>query len=138
MSPAVRPVRAFFPKAGEPARRDPMKPEQITDALEQAAAQMGVRVRYEAMTGDSAGAGGLCKIRGEWTVIMDRKATPSDRAAMLVEALSEFDVDAVYLPPEIRQVLIKRRAATRSGVANDIPSVETLPSGDGAALNHRS
>ena len=104
-----------------------MKPEQITDALEQAAAQMGVRVRYEAMTGDSAGAGGLCKIRGEWTVIMDRKATPSDRAAMLVEALSEFDVDAVYLPPEIRQVLNKRRAAMQTAGA-----VENAPAGEGA------
>ena len=122
----MAPGEAFFPKAGEPARRDPMKPEQITDALEQAAAQMGVRVRYEVMTGDSAGAGGLCKIRGEWTVIMDRKATPSDRAAMLVEALSEFDVDAVYLPPEIRQVLNKRRAAIQAG------PMENTPAGEGA------
>jgi hypothetical protein len=91
-----------------------MKPEQITEALEQAAAHAGVRVRYEAMTGDSAGAGGLCKIRGEWTVIMDRKATPSDRAAMLVEALAQFDVDGVPLPPEIRQALVKRRAANQA------------------------
>jgi hypothetical protein len=91
-----------------------MKPEQITEALEQAAAHAGVCVRYEAMTGDSAGAGGLCKIRGEWTVIMDRRATPSDRAAMLVEALADFDVDGVPLPPEIRQALAKRRAANQA------------------------
>lgn len=101
-----------------------MKPEQITEALEQAAAQVGVRVRYEAMTGDSAGAGGLCKIHGEWTVIMDRKAPPSDRAAMLVEALSEFDVDSIYLPPEIRQVLARRRAVTQATLA--------VPAGDAA------
>ncbi|MBC8132018.1 MAG: hypothetical protein H7X95_03480 [Deltaproteobacteria bacterium] len=98
-----------------------MKPEQITEALEQAAGQVGVSVRYETMTGDSAGAGGLCKIRGEWTVIMDRKATPSDRAAMLVDALSEFDVDAIYLPPEIRQVLAKRRAAHQAAIAVNTP-----------------
>lgn len=95
-----------------------MKPEQITEALEQAAVQVGVRVRYETMTGDSAGAGGLCKIRGEWTVIMDRKSPPSDRVAMLVEALSQFDVDAVFLPPEIRQVLAKRRSLNESNAAN--------------------
>ena len=94
-----------------------MKPEQITEALEQAAVHAGVRVRYEAMTGDSAGAGGLCKIRGEWTVIMDRKAPPSDRAAMLVEALSQFDMDAIYLPPEIRQVLAKRRSVNQAKAA---------------------
>lgn len=101
-----------------------MKPEQITEALEQAAAQVGVRVRYETMTGDSAGAGGLCKIRGEWTVIMDRKAPASDRAAMLVEALAEFDVDAIYLPPEIRQALARRRAAHLAATAGASPASE--------------
>lgn len=94
-----------------------MKPEQITEALEQAATHVGVRVRYEAMTGESAGAGGLCKIRGEWTVIIDRKATPSDRAAMLVEALAGFDVDSIYLAPEIREALLKRRSLVESSAA---------------------
>lgn len=101
-----------------------MKPEQITDALEQAAVQVGVRVRYETMTGDSAGAGGLCKIRGEWTVIIDRKATPSDRAAMLVEALAQFDMDAIFLPPEIRQALVKRRAAAQAALAASTATTE--------------
>ena len=42
----------------------PMKPEQITEALEQAAAQLGIHVRYDTMTGDAAGGGGLCKLKG--------------------------------------------------------------------------
>jgi hypothetical protein len=87
-----------------------MKPEQITEALELAATRVGVKVRYELLTGESAGAGGLCKIRGEWTVIIDRKATASDRVGMLVEALAGFDVDSIYLPPEIREALVKHRA----------------------------
>jgi hypothetical protein len=88
-----------------------MKAEQITEALEQAAAQLGVKVRYETMTGDSAGGGGLCKIRGEWTVIMDRKSAPSDRAAVLIEALAGFDFESIFLPPEIRDALTERRAS---------------------------
>lgn len=99
-----------------------MKAEQITEALEHAATQVGVSVRYEAMTGDSAGAGGLCKIRGQWTVIMDRKATPSDRAGMLLDALANFDMDAIYLPPEIRQALSNRRTANHG----QGPSVDTV------------
>lgn len=94
-----------------------MKPDQVTETLEQAAAQVGVRVRYESMTGDSAGAGGLCRIRGEWTIIIDRKATASDRAGFLSEALAGFDLDAIYLPPEIRQMLARRRAAARATTA---------------------
>jgi len=88
-----------------------MKPEQITEVLEQAAAQLGVQVRYETMTGDAAGGGGLCKLRGSWCVIMDRKTPPADRAAMLLEALAGFDTDSVFLPPKLRDALAARRVA---------------------------
>ena len=94
-----------------------MKPEQIAEALEQVAPQLGVRVRYEAMTGESAGAGGLCKIRGEWTIIIDRKATASDRAGTLVEALAGFDTDAIYLTPEVREALAHARARAKAAFA---------------------
>ena len=107
-----------------------MKPDQMAVALEQAATQLGVRVRYEVMTGESAGAGGLCKIRGDWTIIIDRKATPSDRAAMLVEALAGFDVDAVYLAPEIREALVVGRARIRSAPASVVADTATETSED--------
>jgi hypothetical protein len=87
-----------------------MKPEQIVDTLEQAAAQLGVRVRYETMTGEVAGSGGLCKVKGEWWVIMDRKAPPADRAATLTESLAQLDTDGVFLPPEVRDALTAVRA----------------------------
>src|SRR6187455_210203 len=86
-----------------------MKPEQITEALEQAAGQLGVQVRYETMTGDAAGSGGLCKLRGTWCVIMDRKMPPADRAAMLIDALAGFDTDALFLPPQVRDALAVKR-----------------------------
>jgi hypothetical protein len=94
-----------------------MKPEQITETLEQAAAHLGVQVRYETMTGDVAGAGGLCKLRGKWCVIIDRKAPPADRAATLTEALAQLDTDSVFLPPEIRDALAAARAARGVTVA---------------------
>ena len=91
-----------------------MKLEQMTEALEQAASQLGIKVRYETMTGDSAGAGGLCKLRGEWTVIMDRRSAPSDRAALLLDALVGFDFESVFLPPQVREALVERKAAMRA------------------------
>lgn len=91
-----------------------MKPEQITEALEQAAAQLGVEVRYETMTGEASGSGGLCKVRGQWRVIMDRKTAPADRAALLIEALATFDTDAVYLPPKLREALAAKRGTAAS------------------------
>jgi hypothetical protein len=94
-----------------------MKPEQMTEALEQAAAQLSVRVRYETMTGETAGAGGLCKIKGQWAVIIDRRTPASDRVALLIEALADFDTDALYLPPQIREALSARRALLRTEAA---------------------
>jgi hypothetical protein len=87
-----------------------MKPEQIAEALEHAAAQLGIQVRYETMTGDAAGGGGLCKLRGTWCVIIDRKTPPADRAATLIDALAEFDTDAVFLPPKVREAVAAKRA----------------------------
>jgi hypothetical protein len=98
-----------------------MKPEQITETLEQAAAHLGIRVRYETMTGDTAGGGGLCKVRGAWCVIIDRKTPPADRAALLIEALAAFDTDAVFLPPQLRDAIAAKRA-------------QSLPSSEVAAI----
>ena len=87
-----------------------MKPEKMAEALEQAAAQLGVQVRYETMTGEVAGAGGLCKVKGEWWVIIDRKLPPADRAATLTEALAQLDTDGIFLAPEVREAIASARA----------------------------
>ena len=92
-----------------------MKPEQITETLEQAAAQLGIRVRYETMTGDTAGGGGLCKVKGEWCVIVDRKTPSAERAALLIEALAGFDTDGVFLPPQLRDAIATKRTQKLGG-----------------------
>ncbi len=91
-----------------------MKPEQITETLEQAAKQLGVQVRYETMTGEVAGAGGLCKLKGQWCVIIDRKVTPADRAATLTEALAQLDTDASSCRP--RSATPSPRPGSRPGL----------------------
>jgi hypothetical protein len=40
---------------------------------------------------------------------MDRKMPPAERAAMLIEALSGFDTDAVFLPPQVREAIAAKR-----------------------------
>jgi len=87
-----------------------MRAEQMTESLEQAAAHLGVRVRYETMTGETAGSGGLCKLKGQWCVLIDRRTPPAERAALLVDALAGFDTEGIYLPPEVREALAAKRA----------------------------
>jgi hypothetical protein len=93
-----------------------MKPEQLTEALEAAAKQLGVQVKYEPLApGGVSGSGGLCKVKGAWWVIIDKKATPSERAAVLSEALSNFDTDAVFLPPKAREAVMSRKGPKAAG-----------------------
>ena len=96
-----------------------MKPEQLTQAFERAAIELGVKVRYEALapSGVSTG-GGLCKVRGEWWVMIDKKTPPADRAVILADALARFDTDTLDLPPKAQEMLAFRRAARSPRAGN--------------------
>jgi len=58
-------------------------------------------------------------------VIIDRRTPVADRAAMLIEALADFDTDALFLPPRVREALQSKRAraAGESGAPASPPSV---------------
>ena len=74
--------------------------------LEQLATHLGVRVCYDAMTGLSQGSGGLCKVRGEWRIIMDRRLKAVERLQVISEALrSRFDTEAHFVSPQVRSLL---------------------------------
>jgi hypothetical protein len=92
-----------------------MKPEQMAEALEGAAEQLHVRVRYEPLNvGDVKSPGGLCRVHRDWWVLIDKKASAPERVAILCDALSRFDTDAVFLPPKVRQAVHARREAAQS------------------------
>lgn len=77
--------------------------------LEQLAQELGVRVCYDVMTGPGhvgTTTGGLCKVRGEWRVIMDRRLKTVERVHVLSEALrSRFDTEAHFVSPRVRTLL---------------------------------
>jgi hypothetical protein len=86
-----------------------MKPEQVLEALEDAAGKLGVEVRYEALAASGvSGGGGLCKVKGQWLVLIDKKATPAERVALLADALGAFDTSALELPAKAREALAQR------------------------------
>ena len=87
-----------------------MKSEHILEELERAADKLGVRVSYETLAAD-VGPGGLCKVKGEWRAIIDRRAPASEKVALLAQALSQFDLDGVYLSPEVREIIEAKRTA---------------------------
>ena len=81
-----------------------MKPEAMLQELEAAAEKLSVRVSYEAF-GHSVSGGGLCRVKGELRVIIDKRATAQERVATLAEALSSLDCSQVFLTPSVREVV---------------------------------
>ncbi len=81
-----------------------MKRETLLEALEVAAAEMSVKVSYEAMKA-IVGHGGLCRVKGELRVIIDRRASTQERLATLAESLSRLDTSIVEMPSAAREVV---------------------------------
>ena len=81
-----------------------MKPEVLLELLENAADQLGVRVSYDTLQ-TSVLHGGLCKVKGEYRIIIDKKATTEERVVTLATAIATFDTSELELAPKIREVL---------------------------------
>ena len=84
--------------------------DEMLELLETVAARLGVKVSYEAMQAGSSG--GLCRVKGEYRLIVDKKAPLSERVATMAHSLAPLDWAALDLPPRVqsrlRQVQIRR------------------------------
>ena len=89
-----------------------MKNSELIEILEGVAGKIGMVIRNETLAvGSPSGSGGVCKVRGEWWLLIDKKATPADRAAMLADALCAFDVSNIEMPKRVRDLIEKKREA---------------------------
>jgi hypothetical protein len=80
----------------------------MLELLEGAATQLGVKVTYEPLQlagSTSAMRGGLCKVKGVFRVIVDKRATDEERVATLAAALGRFETAELTLPPAVRQLI---------------------------------
>lgn len=88
-----------------------MKPEVLLEHLEQAADRLGIRVSYEQLQ-SSVVTGGLCKVKGVYRVIIDKRASPEERVSTLATALAGFPagspgswIDDLEVPAKVRELL---------------------------------
>ena len=89
-----------------------MKPEVVLELLEATADQLGIRVSYEALT-TTVMHGGLCKVKGEYRVIVDKRSSPEERVVTLATALATFDTSALELAPKVREILRQYEGSTK-------------------------
>lgn len=86
----------------------PVAPDVMLELLESAADQLGIKVSYEALqiAGLQSGLrGGLCKVKGEYRVIIDKRATNEERVTTLATAIAGFDTSELELPQKVRDLL---------------------------------
>jgi hypothetical protein len=84
-----------------------MKSDVMLELLENAADQLSIKVSYEPLqsTGMTGMRGGLCKVKGEYRVIIDKRATNEERIQTLATAIAGFDTTELELPQKVRDLL---------------------------------
>jgi len=87
-----------------------MDDDAIIEQLEQLAESFGIEIRYEPIRLDddlTNVKGGLCRVNGEYVLIINSDATAKDKIRTLAKALRHFDLDKIYIRPAIRELLDK-------------------------------
>jgi hypothetical protein len=80
--------------------------EFLLDQLEELANKLGIRVRYENVNlEESSGAGGLCRLKGEYVLIIHARAPVKEQIQVMTEVLKRFPLGDIYIKPVIRKLL---------------------------------
>lgn len=80
------------------------KPEAMLQELESACDELSVKVSYETFSA-SVGHGGLCRVKGQYRIIVDKRATPQERVMTLAQALAEIGGSLDSLSPRVREIV---------------------------------
>ena len=77
------------------------------------ARRLGLQVREEILLREVGYRvrSGLCRVRGEDVIFLDRNLPPEERVQVLVDGLAGRDVETVYLSPALRRLLERRGTA---------------------------
>ena len=79
-------------------------PRKVADTLkelEDIAEKKAIRITYESIGGE-LGAGGLCKLKGKWRCIVDKRATDGEKTTVIATALARFALEDVFMSEDTR------------------------------------
>ena len=100
-----------------------MDEKTLLSELETLARRLGMTIRYETLKIDGGlRPGGYCRVRGQETILISRKASLQDKIAVLVEALRRHDLQDLYLLPSLRK-------AIEGAAPKETPSVDPSSGG---------
>jgi hypothetical protein len=95
-------------RSGRP-RRAGYKIDAILEELKGVAARLGLEVREERLLREIGYQvrSGICRVREQNILFLDRDLPASNRMEVLLEELSRRDLGEVYVSPELRRMLGK-------------------------------
>jgi hypothetical protein len=74
--------------------------------LEELARSLGIEIRYEILKREGlSSAGGLCRLKGQYLLIIHSKAPVPEKIEGLARAVKRFDLAQLYLRPGLREFL---------------------------------
>jgi hypothetical protein len=84
--------------------------EALCEELKELATRVGLRVREEILLREVGYRvrSGLCRVRGEDVLFLDRNLSPGERLEVLLGALGGMDLDSHYVSPALRHLLERR------------------------------
>lgn len=83
-----------------------MNPQDQLSELERLANELEVEICYEPMAGLVQGVGGLCRVKGRYRIIVDRKLKAPERLQVVADALRRFDTEKHFVSPQVRKLLV--------------------------------
>lgn len=96
--------------------------EGLLAQLEELTESLGVKIRYEKIAKEgSFFSGGLCKIKGQDTIIMNSKISTEEKIDILAQSLGSFDLSQVFIKPALREFL----GQNNSEISSDQPGDQT-------------
>lgn len=83
-----------------------LEEQKRLEHLEEAAQALGIEIRYETFKGENSMAtGGLCRLKGNYLLILNSRSGLSDRINAIASAINRFDLSTTYLRPGLREFL---------------------------------
>jgi hypothetical protein len=88
-----------------------MTAEELLSRLEGLAEQLEIPIRYASLaTEEYPGRGGLCVLRGQRRIIVERTLGCREKVRLLARGLAQFDLEGVFLLPAVRQAIENAKA----------------------------
>ena len=83
-----------------------MDDSSMLEQFEELAQALAIEIRYETLKGEGIlSTGGLCRLRGKYLLIINSRASRSEKIHTIAAVVNRFDLSQIYLRPGLREFL---------------------------------